>query len=200
MKQDTEGPFLSEEHLAFAERIRGLLVGATLQSVGYQGLEFPSDGTLSDALAKDCETVYSEIDRLDHSLILRTDRGSLYVTWDGTFYPYGLNVLTDDPTTAYSATLEASTKPIWADLLGSPIDVVELEWDELTVTSLETSATKSYLIPIWMRFLVKNTWVFVGAADLLRDDRVATMFMDNLLVTTNTELAKDILHFPARRF
>lgn len=202
MEKNIGKPALSGKHVAFADRIRTRLAGAILHGIGYQGLEVPTDETGSDALAKDCETIYPEIDRLDHALILHTDRGVFYVTWDGTFYPYGLNVLAENEheEPAYSATLNASGKAVWPRLLGAAIDSVELEWDELIVTSLEENPnTKSYIVPIWMRFLVNETWVFIGAADLLQNDKAATMFMDNLLVTANRELAERVLHFPPQK-
>ena len=59
-----------------------------------------------------------------------------------------------------------------------------------------TNSEESHVYPQWLRIRYSEGAVYLSASEILRDDLVATGFMDNILVTSEREMAIRILQFP----
>ncbi len=194
MKDNSETIVLSEDHKSFAQSIGNLLTGRTILSVGYHGLD-PNPENEAGLTLQEFETRYSEIDTLDYGLILRTDAGHFHITWDSTFFSYGViatRLPDKDPNPSYGTTIDASHRPLWSPVIGKVIMGADITWDRVAYTNTD----ESYVYPQWLRIRLSQGVVFLSTSELLSEDLIATGFMDNILVTTDREMAVRILQFP----
>jgi hypothetical protein len=194
MSDKSEVIVLGEVHTSFARSIDDLLAGRTVLSVEYHGLDPDPENEAGLTLAE-FETRYPEIDTLDYGLMLRTDQGHFHITWDSTFFSYGVIVTRlsdDDPKPSYGTTIEASHRPQSSPLIGKVILGADIIWDRVMYTNSE----ESHVYPQWLRIRHSEGAVYLSASEILRDDLVATGFMDNILVTSDRDMAIRILQFP----
>lgn len=194
MSDISEAIVLGEDHKLFAKSIDDLLTGRTILSVEYHGLD-PNPERQRGQPLLDCATQYPEIDTLDYGLILRTDQGHFHITWDATFFQYGVIVTrlpNEDPTPSYGTAIDASHRPLWSPVIGKVILGADITWDRVTYTNTH----ESYVYPQWLRIRLSQCAIFLSTSELMREDLIATGFMDNILVTTDRDMAVRILQFP----
>jgi len=194
MSNHSETIVLGEDHKSFARSIDDLLAGRTVVSVEYHGLD-PNPEKEAGLTLSEFETRYPEIDTLDYGLILRTDQGHFHITWDSTFYQYGVIVTqlpADDPKPSCGTTIDASHKSLWSPVIGKVIVGADILWDRVTYTNTD----ESYVYPQWLRIRLTEGAIYLSTSELLREDLIATGFMDNILVTTDPGMAVGILLFP----
>lgn len=191
---------LSERHLTYARSTHDLLTGCMIEAVAYHGLEPPPQEAPFDLSQLGYGTKYPAIHSLDHGLVLTTDRGRFWITWDSTFYSYGLIVesIPDNwQPPGYSIIIDASHLPMWKPIIGSRVHAASIVWDEVIVSGLGTHTPTKRIYPQWLVIGSDTTRIFLGASEIIRDDETATGFMDNVLVTTDRDSAIAILHVPA---
>ena len=143
------------------------------------------------------KTKYSDIDTLDHSIYLKTDDKTIYVFWDNTFISYGLLSRQLDLTEAtndYEQKWDVSSEQKWLDIIGQKIVDFKIIWEETWTSNLDGSNKVYTTYPQTFEIKTENgKTIILSASEFKRDEEneIYSM-MDNLLVTTNNELARQL--------
>ena len=168
------------------------------------------------------KTKYPDIDTLDHSIYFKTDNKTIYVFWDNTFICYGLQSTQIDLTDTindYEQKWDVSTDTKWIDCIGQKIVHFKIIWEETWTSNLDSSNKIYTTYPQTFEIKTENgkTIIFIthklnevmaisdritvlrsgkvilSASEFKRDEEneIYTL-MDNLLVTTNLDLARQL--------
>jgi hypothetical protein len=189
---------LTEKQIAYENDCRQIFVGQTIRAVIYGELQYFMDENGNDISPKPFyKTKYSEIDTLDHSIYFKTDEKTIYVFWDNTFVCYGLQSqlleLTAE-TNNYEQKWEVSAEKKWSDLIGEQITDFKILWEEIWYSNLDGSNKVYYACPQTFEITTNSgKKIIISASEFEggEDDEIYSQ-MDNLLVTTNIDLAKKL--------
>ena len=175
-----------------------MLVGQTIRGIIYGEMKCCVDEDENNVYPEPSyKTQFADIDTLDYSIYFRTDDKAIYIFWDSTFCPYGLlSELIDltDLTNNYEQKWDVSEDDKWQDVIGQKIMTFNILWEETWTSNLDGS-NKIYMI-YPQAFVIetdngKN--IIISAAEFTRGQRQEVYpLSDNLLVTTNIEIAKKL--------
>ena len=159
---------------------------------------FSEDGEEAMELAEPGYTThYPDIDTLDFTVYFKTDTQTIYVTWDHTFYPYGLaakslelNQWTGDREQRW----DVSDDQKWQEIVGQKVIDFKIRWEELGMRMIGTKWSDYIIYPQVFEICTENgKRIIITASELDRNGgQQIWPLMDNLLVTTNVELAKQL--------
>lgn len=92
---------------------------------------------------------------------------------------------------------DVSKEIIWLDCLGHTICDLKIYWEETWVENSETKIRNYFTYPQTLKlFFSNNEKIFISAAEFKHgNNKEALTGMDNLLVTSNDELAKQTKMF-----
>ena len=174
-----------------------MFVGQTIRSVIYGALKYFADENGDNVNpVPSYKTKYPEIDSLDHSIYFKTDNKTIYVSWDNTFTCYGILSKQIDLTTEtnnYEQKWDVSTNEKWVDLIGAKIVDFKILWEE-TWTSNSDGSNKVYATyPQTFEIQIESgKSIYIIAGELKEGEDEYYSQMDNLLVTTNLNLLKQL--------
>ncbi len=122
-------------------------------------------------------------------LIDPTGRSSC-ITWDGTFFQYGLGVFVDTPSVDALSGLsyDVTDDPEWAPFLGRQIDNVDSYW-KWVADSMATDANRTYYPQDIRMTFNSGRSVYLSAAQFLNDSGKLCGMSDNVLIVFNDDVA-----------
>lgn len=175
-----------------------MFVGQTIRGIVYGELKSLEDGDGNSVPpTPSYQTKYSDVDTLDHSIYFKTDNETIYVFWDNTFFPYGLlskQLLLTGSTNDYEQKWDVSEEPKWKNKIGQRIAAFKIIWVETWTSDLDGGNKVYTTYP--QTFVITTEdgqQIILSAAEFQKQEDNALYFMmDNLLVTTNPQLAKEL--------
>lgn len=178
---------LTDVHIAYESNCRNHFVGQKICGIIYAEIK-----SFADVPEPGYNTHYPDLDTLDHSFYIQTEQQTIYIFWDNSFVSYGLQSKQIDPvetTNQYEQKWNVSVDPKWVNLIGQTIHSIEIVWYEL-----QSSDSNHYFYP--QTFEIKTdsgATIILSAAELdISEENKVFLFTDNLLVTTNRDLAKQL--------
>ena len=184
---------LSPEQIRFEDKCRSIFLGQTIRVVLYGELKYfmDIDGKNINPIPS-YKTKYSAIDSLDYSIYFKTDDGCIYITWDATFFSYGLIAEQINFTQAindYEQRWDVSADGMWATVIGQRINNFNIGW-ERTWEYFNTEKKRKYqLYPQTFEIgLESGEFIVISASELKNSETEYSSMMDNLLVTKDKKL------------
>jgi hypothetical protein len=189
---------LTDKHINYENDCRQMFVGQTIQSVIYGELKYFVDEDGNNFNPQPYyKTKYPDIDTLDHSIYFQTDNKTIYVFWDNTFICYGLQAKQIDlteTTNDFEQKWVVSTDLKWLDFIGQKIVAFKIIWEETWTSNLDGSNKVYTTYPQTFEIKTENgKTIILSASEFKRDEEDEIYpLMDNLLVTTNIDLARHL--------
>lgn len=175
-----------------------MFVGQIIRGVIYGELKYFADEDGNNINPEPYyKTKYSDIDTLDHSVYFKTDSKTICVFWDNTFVCYGLqSELLDltEKTNAREQKWDVSKEHNWIDIIGQKIIDIKIIWEETWTSNLDGSNKVYTTYPQSFEIKAENGKTIILSASEFKGDQENETYplMDNLLVTTNTDLARQL--------
>jgi len=181
---------LSLEHIDFEKKFRHL-IGLTLSKVEYIEIDY------SPEYPKPWyQTKFKEIDSIDFSIILYFEHQShAEIYWDGQFFQYGIGLqINKGPIFSGYRKWNVTENEMWKKFIGQSIKETKITWESVTTTEDRTGIQEHIVYPQDLKIEFSNNKdIFISAAAFMDEwDDTAYGFMDNLLVTDNETLAKEV--------
>jgi len=189
---------LTDKHINYENDCRQMFVGQTIRAVVYGEVKYYADEDGQNSNPEPSyKTKYQDIDTLDHSIYFKTDKQTIYVFWDNTFICYGLqSKLLDltETTNDFEQKWDVSTDINWLELIGQNIVDFKIIWKETWTSNLDGSNKVYTTYPQTFEIKTENgQTIILSAAEFKRDEENEIYsLMDNLLVTTNEVLARQL--------
>ncbi len=189
---------LTDEHITYENNCRHMFVGQTIRSIIYGELKYFTDEEGKNINPEPYyKTKYPDIDTLDHSVYFKTDNKTIYIFWDNTFICYGLqSKLLDltETTNEYEQKWDVSANPKWTDLIGKKIVDFKIIWEETWTSNLNGSNKVYTTFPQTFEVKTENGKTIIICASEFKGDEEDEIYplMDNILVTTNIDLARQL--------
>ena len=180
---------LSQEHIDFENHIQRI-VGMTLLRVDYLEINYEPEHPKPFY-----KSHFNEIDSIDFSIIFQTNIDKIEFYWDGHFYRYGIGIRFNEfNETATGQKWEVSNDKLWGKFIGQKIVNVKLSWQEVKTFEENTGKSDKFIYPQDLRIDFSNAKsIFISAAGFLnKDDEEVMGLMDNLTVTDNEFLARQV--------
>ncbi|MBD3750673.1 MAG: hypothetical protein IE931_14390 [Sphingobacteriales bacterium] len=189
---------LTDKHITYENDCRQMFVGQIILAVIYGELKYYADEDGNNINPKPYyKTKYPEIDTLDHSIYFKTDNKTIYVFWDNTFICYGLQSKQLDlteTTNDFEQKWDVSTDIKWLDFIGQKIVAFKIIWEETWTSNLDGSNKVYTTYPQTFEIITENgKTIILSASEFKREEENEIYsLMDNLLVTTNIDLARHL--------
>ena len=189
---------LTDKHIAYEKNCRQMFVGQIIRSVVYGELKYFMDENGNNVNPKPMyETKYPDIDTLDYSIYFKTNEKTIQVFWDNTFFCYGLQSRLLELTAEindYEQKWEVSAERKWADLIGKQITDFKILWEEVWTANLDGSNKVYITYPQTFEIEIDSGQKIIISASEFKGNEENELYslMDNLLVTTNIDLAKKL--------
>lgn len=189
---------LTDKHITYENDCREMFTGQTIRSVIYGELKYYADEDGNNINPEPYyKTKYPDIDTLDHSIYFKTDDKTIYVFWDNTFISYGLQSKELDLTTTsndFEQKWDVSNDNKWADFIGQKIIDFKVIWKNTWTSNLD--GTNKVFTTYPQTFIIKSEngkTIILSASEFNRgEENEIYPLMDNILVTTNIDLARQI--------
>lgn len=189
---------LTDKHINYEINCRQMFVGQTIRGVIYGEVKYFADEDGNNLNPEPYyRTKFADIDTLDHSIYFKTDDKTIYIYWDNTFISYGLlssQIDLDETTNTNEQKWDVSLDPKWADCIGNKIIEFKILWAETWTSELDGSNKVYTTYPQSFEIKTdKDKTIIISAAEFQRpnENEIYTL-MDNLLVTTNVDLARQL--------
>jgi hypothetical protein len=181
---------LTQEHLDF-EKFSRQLIGLTVLKVEYSEIVYEPTNPKPYYL-----TQFTNIDSVDFSIFLHTDKDKLVeIYWDSKFYQFGIGIKINEKSD-FSGTIkwDVSGNDLWEKFIGKTISEVNITWETVTTREEKTGKTESFVYPQDIKIIFTNDEkIFISAAGFLdQGDKEVYGMLDNLMVTDNEELARQV--------
>ena len=188
---------LTDQHINFETDCRQIFVGRTIHGVIYGEVKYYADENGQNINPEPYyRTKYSDVDTLDHSIYFKTEKATIYVYWDNTFVCYGLQSKELDfteKTNDYEQKWDVSAENKWINIVGQKIIDFKINWEETWNSNLDGSNKIYATYPQSFEIHTDNQKVIIlSASEFKNEENEIYYLMDNLLVTTNGELAKQL--------
>ncbi|MDC1265445.1 hypothetical protein N8009_01485 [Flavobacteriaceae bacterium] len=180
---------LTKDHIDFESNLKRL-VGQKLSIVEYLEINY-EEGNPKPYY----KTRFNEIDTVDFSITFQTDKEKIEFYWDGQFYQYGIGVrFNETGETATGQKWDVSKNELWQKFIGQKINNVRVTWEEVTTYEEKSGRTEKFIYPQDLKIVfANNKSIFMSAAGFLNEDDKEVMgLMDNLTVTGNENLARQV--------
>ena len=181
---------LTKEHIDFQNFCRQL-IGLTILKVEYSEISYEPRNPKPYY-----PTQFTNLDSVDFSIFLHTDKEKLVeIYWDGKFFQYGVGVKINEQSD-FSGHIkwDVSVNDLWKKFIGATISDIHITWETVSTREENTGKTESYVYPQDVRISFSNDKnIFISAAGFLdQDDKEVYGRLDNLTVTDNEELARQV--------
>lgn len=188
----------TDKHITFENECRQIFVGQTIRAVIYGEIKYFADENENNINPEPYfKTKYSDIDTLDYSIYFKTDNKTIYVFWDNTFICYGLQskqIDLTETTNNFEQKWNVSTDIKWLDFIGQKIVGFKIIWEETWTSNLDGSNKVYTTYPQTFEIKTENGKTIILSASEFKGDEENKIYplMDNLLVTTNIDLARQL--------
>ncbi|QSW89081.1 hypothetical protein J0383_22955 [Flavobacterium endoglycinae] len=177
---------LSEKHIDFENYNRTIFLRETIEGIIYGEIKFVFEE--GNAEEPTYSTKYPEIDTLDYSIYFKTQNKTIYVFWDSKFYCYGLRakeIDLEETPNDYEQKWDVSNTEMWINLLGKKIVDFNIVWEEVPPKTIYPQA--------FILKLEDESSIILSASEFkdVHQEKAYGM-SDNLLVSTNLELGKEL--------
>ncbi|HEX8015665.1 MAG TPA: hypothetical protein VF465_10575 [Flavobacterium sp.] len=189
---------LSNKHIIYENECRKIFIGETIRGVIYGEIKFYFDENTEDVFTQPSyRTKYTDIDTLDHSIYFKTDNLTIYIFWDDTFFSYGLlakQIDLTEQTNVHEQKSDVSNDEKWINIVGQRIIDFKIIWEEVYTSNIGGTNKTYFIYPQTFTLLTENgITIILSASEFKGFEKNKTYGMsDNLLVTTNIVLAKDL--------
>ena len=141
------------------------------------------------------KTKYPDIDTLDHSIYFKTGDKTIYVFWDNSFISYGHKSKQFDlieTKNDYEQKWDVSEESKWLDFIGQNIIDFRILWEETCTSGVEDTNKIYTIYPQTFEIKTENgKTIILSASEIKHEEENSTYpLMDNILVTTNVDLAR----------
>lgn len=117
------------------------------------------------------------------------------IYWDDKFYQFGIGIKINEPSD-FSGNIkwDVSSNNLWEKFIGKTISDINITWETVTTREEKTSKTESFVYPQDIKITFSNNKnIFISAAGFLaKGDKEVYGMLDNLTVTDNEELARQV--------
>ena len=179
----------NQKQIEFERHIESI-IGLTLVEVEYLEIDYEPDNSKPYY-----RTDYDNLDSIDFSIILYTDKEKLEFFWDEQFFQYGVGLrIGFEKEISTGKKWLVSNREIWKDLVDKQISAVKVEWDKVSTYDQSDELKEEFTYPqtISLRFS-NDKRVYISAAELMDNSGNKVIgFTDNLLVTDKDELAENL--------
>ena len=175
-----------------------MFLGQTIRGVIYGELKYYAAENGDDINPEPYyKTKFPDVDTLDHSIYFKTDDKTIYIFWDNTFISYGLQSKQLDlteTTNDYEQKWNVSADAKWIGFIGQKIVDFKILWVETWTSNLDGSNKVYTTYPQTFEIKAANgKTIIISASEFNRDtENEIFPLMDNLLVTTNVDFARQI--------
>ena len=175
-----------------------MFVGQIIRAVIYGELKYFADEEGNNINPEPYyKTKYPDIDTLDHSIYFKTDGKTIYVFWDNTFISYGLQSEQIDLTVTtndYEQKWDVSSDNKWVGFIGQKIVDFKIIWEETWTSNLDSTNKLYTTHPQTFEIKATNGKTIILSASEFKHDEETEIYplMDNLLVTTNIDIARQL--------
>ena len=189
---------LTDKHIAYENECQQIFVGRTIRAVVYGEVKYYADEDGQNINPEPSyKTKYPDIDTLDHSIYFKTDQQTIYVFWDNSFICYGLqSTLVDltETTNDYEQKWDVSSDIKWLEFIGQKITDFRIIWEETWTSNLDGTNKVYTTYPQTFEIKTENGQTIILSASEFKRDEENEFYplMDNLLVTTNIDLARQL--------
>ena len=189
---------LTDKHINYESSCRQLFLGQTIRGVIYGELKYYAAENGDDINPEPYyKTKFPDVDTLDHSIYFKTDDKTIYIFWDNTFISYGLQSKQLDlteTTNEYEQKWDVSADAKWIVFIGQKIVDFKILWVETWTSNLDGSNKVYTTYPQTFEIKAANgKTIIISASEFNRDtENEIFPLMDNLLVTTNVDFARQI--------
>ena len=189
---------LTDKHINYESSCRQMFLGQTIRGVIYGELKYYADENGDDINPEPYyKTKFPDVDTLDHSIYFKTDDKTIYIFWDNIFISYGLQSKQLDlteTTNDYEQKWNVSADAKWIGFIGQKIVDFKILWVETWTSNLDGSNKVYTTYPQTFEIKTANgKTIIISASEFNRDtENEIFPLMDNLLVTTNVDFARQI--------
>jgi hypothetical protein len=181
---------LTKEHLDF-EKLSRQLIGLTILKVEYSELIYEPTNPKPFY-----QTQFPNLDSVDFSIFLHADNDKLIeFYWDGKFFQYGIGIKINEPSD-FSDTIkwDVSNNELWKQFIGTTISDMHITWESVRTIEEKTGKAERFFYPQDIKVTFSNDKnIFISAAGFLNQgDKEVFGMLDNLTVTDNEELARQV--------
>jgi hypothetical protein len=181
---------LTQEHLDF-EKFSRQLIGLKVLKVEYSEIVYEQANPKPYY-----PTQFANLDTVDFSIFLHCDNEKLVeIYWDGQFFQYGIGIKINEPSD-FSGNIKwnVSDNELWKKFIDAKIIDIGVTWETVTTTEEKTGKTEYYTYPQDIKLTFSNDKnIFISAAGFLnQNDKEVCGMLDNLTVTDNEELARQV--------
>ncbi|MDR6763488.1 hypothetical protein J2Y38_003709 [Flavobacterium sp. 2755] len=178
---------LTDEHIVYENNCRKMFVGEIIQGIIYGEIQYVFEDNENLIPEPSYFTKYPEIDTLDHSIYFQMTNKTIYVFWDNTFFSYGLlskEIDLEETLNDHEQKWDVSNEEKWINLIGQRIIDFKINWEEAS----------SFIYPQTFLLETENGKTIILSASEFKDSEQNKVYgmSDNLLVTTNLTLAKEL--------
>lgn len=181
---------LTQEHLNF-EKFSRQLIGLTLLKVEYSEIIYESANPKPYY-----PTQFTNLDSVDFSIFFHTDKDKLVeIYWDDKFFQFGVGIKINKPSDfSNNIKWDVSNNDLWKQFIGATISDLQITWETVTTREEKTGKIESFVYPQNIKVTFSNDRnIFISAAGFLnQDDKEVYGMLDNLTVTDNEELARQV--------
>ena len=180
---------LSKKHLEFEASCRQI-IGLTICKVEYA--ELPVESTNSTPFFW-YPTRFPNLHSVDFSIYLHAETGQIAdIFWGAQFYQYDLclqlsaSSINQPADNSFRRTVDVSRSDLWAKFIGTRITDIRIHWESFRMTEIIV-----YPQDFQLTFSNNHT-VFISLAQLHQGHDEVSKGSDNLMVTDNEELARQV--------
>lgn len=181
---------LSQKHIDF-ETLSQELIGLKIVKIEYAEINYEPENPKSFY-----HTKYPNLDSVDFSVFLDTDTDKLIeVYWDDIFFQFGISIKINEPSDFKGfIKWDVSDKELWNKFIGATITDVKIAWETVVSTYKHSNKKENYVYPQSIKLTFSNSEaIFISASSFYnKDEKEVYGMSDNLMVTDNEELARQI--------
>ena len=188
---------LTDKHTVYESDCHKMFVGQTILGVIYGEIKYYFEDNENLDPEPLYSTKYPDIDTLDHSIYFKTNNKTIYVFWDSTFFSYGLlskEIDLTETTNNYEQKWDVSNQEKWINLIGKKIIDFTIIWEDVYTSNMDGSNKKYFTYPQAFQLKMENGILIILSASEFKTPEENKIYgmSDNLLVTTNFDLAKKL--------
>lgn len=117
------------------------------------------------------------------------------IFWDGKFFQYGIGIKINEPSD-FSEFIkwDVSNNRLWQKFIGTSISNIKITWETVNTLLQKNGRIEEFVYPQDIKITFSNNLnIFVSAAGFIEeDDKEVYGMLDNLMVTDNEEIARQV--------